>query len=70
MKDTKRCTNCSNEVEVGYIYSTYPIGWSKSSESIFIDFGNEKLTKNQGFKIDKIPAYRCITCREVTFKYN
>lgn len=69
MKDTKRCSNCSNEIEVGYIYSAHRICWSESSESIFIDFGNEKLTNNQWFKIDKFPAYRCITCREVTFNY-
>ncbi len=64
-----RCAKCSNEVKEGYIYSTRRICWSESSDSIFIDFGNEKLTDNPGVKIDKIPAYRCNTCREVTFKY-
>lgn len=69
MNDIVRCPKCSKEIKKGYIYSARRICWSESSDSVFIDFGNEVLIDNSGVKIGKIPAYRCNICKVVIFIY-
>jgi hypothetical protein len=69
MNDTVRCTECSNEVKQGYIFSPRRICWSESADSILADFGSEVLIEDAIFKISKIPALRCEQCKLVIFRH-